>query len=129
MDLPLLPYLTYSLTHSLSLPLVCVCVCVCVSTAAQLYAELSQLNLNLPARVCIPMHGSKHQVLRIPTPEAVVLNSKSKVRHPALVSTIVLAVHCSSNTVCASRYYYTYIHVYMYIIYVHVYTCTCLYSS
>ena len=80
-----------SLPHLPTPSLFLLCVCVCVSAAAQLYAELSQLNLNLPARVCIPMHGSKHQVLRIPTPEAVVLNSKSKVRHPALVSTIVLA--------------------------------------
>ena len=48
-------------------------------TAAQLYAELSQLNLNLPARVCIPLYGSRHQVLRVPKSEAVVLNSKRKV--------------------------------------------------
>ena len=47
--------------------------------AAQLYAELSQLNLNLPARVCIPLYGSRHQVLRVPKSEAVVLNSKRKV--------------------------------------------------
>ena len=46
---------------------------------AQLYAELSELNLNLPARVCVPLYGSCHQVLRVPTSEAVVLNSKSKV--------------------------------------------------
>jgi hypothetical protein len=45
---------------------------------AQLYAEISQLNLNLPARVCVPLYGSRHQVLRIPGSEAVVLNSKSK---------------------------------------------------
>ena len=51
----------------------------CTCTAAQLYAELSQLNLNLPARVCIPLYGRKHQVLRVPSSEAVVLNSKSKV--------------------------------------------------
>lgn len=48
--------------------------------AAQLYAELSQLNLNLPARVCLPLYPATHQVLRVPTTEAVVLNSKSKVR-------------------------------------------------
>jgi phosphatidylinositol 4-kinase len=45
---------------------------------AQLYAEISQLNLNLPARVCVPLFGSRHQVLRVPGSEAVVLNSKSK---------------------------------------------------
>ena len=56
--------------------------CYCLSRAppaAQLYAELSQLNLNLPARVCVPLYGSRHQVLRVPKSEAVVLNSKSKV--------------------------------------------------
>ena len=46
--------------------------------ANQLYAELSQLNLNLPARVAIPLLPPKHQILRIPTSEAFVLNSKSK---------------------------------------------------
>lgn len=49
------------------------------AAVAQLYAELSELNLNLPARVCVPLYGSCHQVLRVPTSEAVVLNSKSKV--------------------------------------------------
>ncbi len=47
--------------------------------AAQLYAELSQLNLNLPARVCLPLFNNTHQVLRIPSSESVVLNSKNKV--------------------------------------------------
>ena len=59
----------HSLTHTYA----------CTCTAAQLYAELSQLNLNLLARVCIPLYGRKHQVLRVPSSEAVVLNSKSKV--------------------------------------------------
>ena len=84
----------------------CVCVCVCVCgvcvmlwrvcvcvwwfsiycakcdvfflSANQLCAELSQFNLNLPARVCLPLYPPTHQVLRIPPSEAVVLNSKSK---------------------------------------------------
>lgn len=56
--------------------------------AAQMYAELSQLNLNLPARVCVPLYGSRHQVLRIPSSEAVLLNSKSKVHY-----IIVMAVY------------------------------------
>lgn len=47
--------------------------------AAQLHAELTQLNLNLPARVCVPFFDSTHQVLRVPSAESVVLNSKSKV--------------------------------------------------
>ena len=51
----------------------------CPFLAVQLHAELSQLNLNLPARVCVPLFSSQHQVLRIPSSESVVLNSKSKV--------------------------------------------------
>lgn len=47
--------------------------------AAQLFGELSQLNLNLPARVAVPFRLSDHQVVRIPSSEAVVLNSKTKV--------------------------------------------------
>lgn len=54
-------------------------VCFNFSTAAQLFAELSQLNLNLPARVAVPFRLSDHQVVRIPSSEAVVLNSKTKV--------------------------------------------------
>ena len=65
--------------------------------AAQLYAEISQLNLNLPARVCVPLYGSRHQVLRIPGSEAVVLNSKSKVRIPSAVC-LFTAVYNSSHT-------------------------------
>ena len=48
--------------------------------AAQLFGELSQLNLNLPARVAVPFRLSDHQVVRIPSSEAVVLNSKTKVK-------------------------------------------------
>lgn len=47
--------------------------------ASQLHAELTQMNLNLPARVCVPLFNSTHQVLRLPSSESVVLNSKSKV--------------------------------------------------
>jgi len=47
--------------------------------AAQLFGELSQLNLNFPARVAVPFRNSDHQVVRIPSSEAVVLNSKTKV--------------------------------------------------
>lgn len=61
--------------------------CLC-SVAAQLYAELSQLNLNLPARVCVPLFSSTHQVLRVPTSESAVLNSKNK------VSKYILYVKC-----------------------------------
>ncbi|XP_003388943.1 PREDICTED: phosphatidylinositol 4-kinase beta-like isoform X2 [Amphimedon queenslandica] len=52
---------------------------------SQLYAELSQLNLNLPARVCLPLYPPTHQILRIPPTESVVLNSKSKAPYLLLV--------------------------------------------
>jgi phosphatidylinositol 4-kinase len=46
-----------------------------------LYAELSLLNLNLPARVFLPIFPIlfKHHVVRIPHTVAAVLNSKDKV--------------------------------------------------
>lgn len=42
----------------------------------QLLNELSVLNLNLPARVWLPLHGPGHHVVRIPAQAAAVLNSK-----------------------------------------------------
>jgi len=51
-------------------------------TAARLIAELSTLNMSLPSRVGLPVHDtSKHLVVRIPHTQAVVLNSKEKVRN------------------------------------------------
>ena len=49
--------------------------------ASRLYAELSLLNLNLPAKVSLPVHPGigDHYVVRIPHTAAVVLNSKDKV--------------------------------------------------
>ena len=49
--------------------------------ASRLYAELSLLNLNLPAKVSLPVHCGigDHYVVRIPHTAAVVLNSKDKV--------------------------------------------------
>ncbi|XP_022254569.1 phosphatidylinositol 4-kinase beta-like [Limulus polyphemus] len=46
----------------------------------QLQAELSLLNINLPARVWLPIHSSSlsHLVVRVPPQAAVVLNSKDK---------------------------------------------------
>lgn len=48
---------------------------------SRLLAELSVLNLNLPARVYLPLGATHtpHHVVRIPPPAAVVLNSKDKV--------------------------------------------------
>ena len=45
----------------------------------RLLGELSTVNLNLPARVWIPIQNTPaHHVVRIPTTQAVVLNSKEK---------------------------------------------------
>lgn len=51
--------------------------------AQRLLAELSILNLNLPARVWLPIHPVNHMILRIPPGAAVLLNSKD--RAPYLV--------------------------------------------
>lgn len=50
---------------------------------SRLLAELSVLNLNLPARVYIPLGATNtpHHIVRIPPPAAVVLNSKDKVNY------------------------------------------------
>lgn len=46
---------------------------------SRLIAELSALNLNLPARVWLPVHSDHpHHVVRIPPQAAAVLNSKDK---------------------------------------------------
>ncbi|XP_037303096.1 phosphatidylinositol 4-kinase beta-like, partial [Manduca sexta] len=44
----------------------------------RLRAELATLDLNLPARVWLPLHHRPHYVLRIPPHAAAVLNSKDK---------------------------------------------------
>lgn len=50
--------------------------------ASRLIAELAMLNLNLPARVWLPFGtNSHHHIVRIPHTQAIVLNSKEKVRH------------------------------------------------
>ena len=55
------------------------CIHTCVS-ASRLIAELALLNLNLPARVWLPVaENYNHHVVRIPHTQAVVLNSKEKV--------------------------------------------------
>lgn len=58
----------------------------------RLQAELSLVNLNLPARVWLPLHSDKfpHLVVRIPPQAAVVLNSKDKA--PYLIYVEVVAV-------------------------------------
>ena len=47
----------------------------------RLLADLSLINLNLPARVWLPVHsaiGQQHLIVRIPAQAASVLNSKDK---------------------------------------------------
>lgn len=44
----------------------------------RLRAELATLDLNLPARVWLPLHQRPHYILRIPPHAAAVLNSKDK---------------------------------------------------
>lgn len=51
------------------------------SKTVQLVAELNTLNLNLPARVWLPLHSMiPHHIVRVPPQYAAVLNSKDKVR-------------------------------------------------
>ncbi|XP_055941151.1 phosphatidylinositol 4-kinase beta-like [Argiope bruennichi] len=56
----------------------------------KLQAELSMLNLNLPARVWLPIHSDtmKHLILRIPPQASVVLNSKDKAPYLIYVEVI-----------------------------------------
>lgn len=46
----------------------------------RLISELSLLNHKLPARVWLPTAAFDHHVVRVPHTQAVVLNSKDKVR-------------------------------------------------
>ncbi|XP_057336845.1 phosphatidylinositol 4-kinase beta isoform X1 [Microplitis mediator] len=49
------------------------------SKTVQLVAELNTLNLNLPARVWLPLHSTiPHHIVRVPPQYAAVLNSKDK---------------------------------------------------
>ena len=45
----------------------------------RLVAELSLLNLTLPARIWLPTAAFPHHIVRLPYTQAVVLNSKDKV--------------------------------------------------
>lgn len=55
----------------------------------RLLAELSTLNLNLPARVWLPIHSSvPHLIVRIPPQVSAVLNSKDKAPYIIYVETL-----------------------------------------
>lgn len=74
--------------------------------ATRLYAELSLLNLNLPARVHLPVHNhiGKHYIVRVPHTAAVVLNSKDKVR-PVTTRMIYGFLNIRSFVLCYKIYY------------------------
>lgn len=63
----------------------------------RLLGELGTLNLNLPARVWLPLHNTPHHVVRIPPQAAAVLNSKDKAPYIIYVEVVeVEDIHASS---------------------------------
>lgn len=60
--------------------------------AQKLLADLSIINLNLPARVWLPIYSFNHMVIRIPPGAAVLLNSKE--RAPFLVYMEAIELSC-----------------------------------
>ena len=56
----------------------------------RLIAELLQLNINLPARVWLPIYDVPHMIVRVPPQAAVLLNSKDKA--PYLICVEVIEV-------------------------------------
>jgi len=66
------------------------------SKTQRLLAELSMLNLNLPARVWLPLQArvNPHYVVRVPAQAASVLNSKDKA--PYIIYCEVVSVPCLS---------------------------------
>ncbi|CAG2110364.1 unnamed protein product [Medioppia subpectinata] len=56
----------------------------------RLIAELLQLNINLPARVWLPIYNVPHMIVRVPPQAAVLLNSKDKA--PYLICVEVIEV-------------------------------------
>lgn len=68
------------------------CDLVDVDIAVRLISELAIINLNLPARVMLPVHDVHHHVVRIPPTQAVVLNSKEKVCFVLLVVLCIAVV-------------------------------------
>lgn len=59
----------------------------------RLQAELSMVNMNLPARVWLPIHSDRcpHLVVRVPPQAAVVLNSKDKAPYLIYVEVVEVA--------------------------------------
>lgn len=81
------------------------------SKTQRLLAELSMLNLNLPARVWLPLHAraSPHYVVRVPAQAASVLNSKDKA--PYIIYCEVVSVKCLSQSPVPAKIVNTLRHV------------------
>lgn len=67
----------------------------------RLIAELLQLNINLPARVWLPIYDVPHMIVRVPPQAAVLLNSKDKA--PYLICVEVIEVDDISATPIPSK--------------------------
>ncbi|XP_055872445.1 phosphatidylinositol 4-kinase beta-like isoform X2 [Biomphalaria glabrata] len=71
---------------------------------SQLIAELALLNLNLPARVWLPIsHSRNHHIARIPHTQAVVLNSKEKLANRCRSSDTISQLSTESSTSADSK--------------------------
>jgi phosphatidylinositol 4-kinase len=80
------------------------------SKTQRLLAELSMLNLNLPARVWLPLQArSPHYVVRVPAQAASVLNSKDKA--PYIIYCEAVAVPCLSLSAVPAKIVNTLRHV------------------
>ncbi len=51
-------------------------------------SELALINMNLPARIWLPIYDFPHHIVRIPYRSAAVLNSKEKVRNVGIIENI-----------------------------------------
>jgi len=73
------------------------------SKTQRLLAELSMLNLNLPARVWLPIQARDipHYVVRVPPQAASVLNSKDKA--PYIIYCEIVTVHCLSRSAVPAK--------------------------
>ncbi|XP_015791839.1 phosphatidylinositol 4-kinase beta [Tetranychus urticae] len=63
----------------------------------RLMAELSILNLNLPARVWLPIYSFRHMIVRVPPGAAVLLNSKDKAPYLVYFEAVELAGDINST--------------------------------
>jgi hypothetical protein len=64
-------------------------------------SELALINMNLPARVWLPISDTPHHVVRIPYRSAAVLNSKEKV---FLIDTIHIFNRLTIHILITAKY-------------------------